>query len=520
VVIFMAFSLVMLPALPRAQVFGLAILLLASCGKGSHTKNAKKDAGLTAPVATPIALPTLGVDKIAKFNFIYDGAAASLYKNARDAAKKNDWAEVRKQCEAAIAKNPDHLDAQRLLGVALAQQGEHAAAVDHLVAAIAGDYFGYADGIASDPLLKDFLATQHGQAVTQLAAQLHDEYVRRIKTALWAVGRRSPFHWPDKAGAQAGTSRGELYAYDRENKRYLRLTHTDHQVAGFVRAKSGEVLVLGYDKIDHPKDDAPSLVARPWVQAFDPIEWKSTTPKINLASSRAVAVWYGEGDQLLVGTAPASGRWNLGDWTISSIDKTTGKLTKVGAQLGAPRIELTLDEGRVVLPANPEGVTATWTGDPPRASELAVGATKIAVPESTVANHDTVALAPGGESLAFATAVDPCAKDTAPSLYVANLKTGALKHVLTAKSRFVIHWLDVTTLAYEDGEGAIRLFDTATGREATRIENKPGLALDVLSLASAPLCKQEPPQVDQAGSGGDEMPPEETGSGGPVTNPQ
>src|SRR5439155_17788730 len=118
-----------------------------------------KDAGLTAPVATPIALPTLGVDKIVKFNFIYDGPAATYYKAARDALKKNDWAEVRKQCEAALAKNPDHLDAHRLLAVALAQQGENAAAVDYLVAAIAGDYYAYAT-FGDDPQLKDFLATE------------------------------------------------------------------------------------------------------------------------------------------------------------------------------------------------------------------------------------------------------------------------------------------------------------------------------------------------------------------------
>ncbi|HUS32372.1 MAG TPA: hypothetical protein VMZ53_27920 [Kofleriaceae bacterium] len=507
----------MLTSLTR---IGLVILLLASCGKGSSNKNAKKDAGLTAPVATPIALPTLGVDKIAKFNFIYDGAAVAYFKSAKDALKKSDWAEVRKQCEAALSKNPDHLDAHRLLAIALAQQGEHAAAVDHLVAAIAGDYYGYGPTVADEAQLKDFLATQHGQAVTQLAAQIHDEYTKRIKSSLWLVARRSPFRWPDKPGAQPGTSRGELYAFDRESKRYFRLTHTDHQVAGFVRSKGAEVAVLGYDKIDHPKDDAPSQVARAWVQAYDTTEWKSATPKITLPSARVVAVWYGEGDQLLVGTAPSTGRWTLGEWTISSVDKTTGKLTKVGASLGAPRIELTLDEGRVVLPANPEGVTATWAGDPPRASELDVGGTKIAVPESGQANHDTIALSPGGASLAFATAVDPCAKDTAPSLYIANAKTGALKHVLTAKSRFITAWLDPATLAYEDGDGAIRLWDATSGREAMKLENKAGLALDVLSLAPAPLCKQEPPTAEQAGSGGDEMPPEETGSGGPVTQPQ
>ncbi|HSD85919.1 MAG TPA: hypothetical protein VLB44_00335, partial [Kofleriaceae bacterium] len=454
------------------------------------------------------------------FNFIYDSQSATAYKAAKEALKKRDWAETRKQAELALSRTPEHLEAHRALAIALAQTGENAAAVDHLVAAIAGDYYAYGPSLATEPDLKDFLATQHGQAVTQLAAQIHDEYGKRIKGALWLLGRRAPFRWPDKPGVQPASSRGELYAYDRETKRYFRLTHTDHEVAGFVRSKSGnEVAVIGYDKVDHPKDDSAPLLARAWLQAFDPVEWKPTTPKINLPSARALAVYYGEGDQLLVATAPATARWTVGDWAAQSVDRTTGKLTKVAGQLGAPRIELTLDEGRVVLPASPDGVQATWSGDPPTAPELAVRGAKIAVPESGKASHDTIALAPGGAWLAFATAVDPCAKDTAPSLYVANAQTGALKHLLTEKSRFTTTWLDPNTLAYEDGDGAIRLWDATTGREAMRLENKSGLALGALSLAPAPLCKQAPPTAEPAGSG-DEMPPEEAGSGGPVTQPQ
>ena len=83
---------------------------------------------------------------------------------------------------------------------------------------------------------------------------------------------------------------------------------------------------------------------------------------------------------------------------------------------------------------------------------------------------------------------------------------------------FATRWLDATTLAYEDGEGAIRLWDATTGREALRLDNRPGLALAVLSLASAPLCKQAPPTAE-AGSG-DELPPEEGSGAEPVTKPQ
>ena len=93
-----------------------------------------------------------------------------------------------------------------------------------------------------------------------------------------------------------------------------------------------------------------------------------------------------------------------------------------------------------------------------------------------------------------------------------------LKHLLTAKSRFATRWIDPTTLAYEDGDGAIRLWDALSQHEALRLDNRAGLALDVLSSSSGPLCKQAPPSIEPAGSA-DEPMPQETGSGGPVTTP-
>lgn len=498
----------------------LAILLVAACGKRADKKNVRHDSGPTTPVATPLVLPPLGVERITRMNYIFD-AGRSAYDKAESAAKKQDWAEVRKQAETALTKDANHYDARRLLAIALAQSGEHAAAVDHLVAGIAADYLLFGPAYEKEPLLQAFRATQHGQDVTRLAGQIRDEYAKRIAGALWLIGRRSAFRYDKKDGVQTLSSRGEVYAFDRDTKRYFRVTHTRHQVAGFLRAKAGnEITVLGFDKGERPKD-GPPLMVRAWVQTFDTTTWQSTMARINFGPARAIAAHYGDGDQLLVGHAPAADRWTLGDWSVSSVDRTTAKLTKVGTPLGAPRIELTLDEGRVVLTGSADGVTATWAGDPPRTAQLAIGGTAIPVPESGQAAQETLAVAPAGGYLAFATAVDPCAKDAAPSLYVANAKSGALKHILTAKSRFATRWIDASTLAYEDGDNAIRVWDATTGREALRIENKAGIALAALSLASTPLCKQAPPAtepVDSAGSG-DEMPPEE-GSGGPVTTPR
>jgi len=181
-----------------------------------------------------------------------------------------------------------------------------------------------------------------------------------------------------------------------------------------------------------------------------------------------------------------------------------------------PRVELTIEEGRLVHAT--DGVKATWTGEPPQTQAIET-TVKLEIPESGAATQASLAVSPDGAFIAFATAVDPCAKDAASSLYVDSAKTGhVVKHLLTAKSRFATRWLDATTLAYEDGDGAIRIWDAKTQREAGKLDNKVGLALDALSIEDAPLCKQAPPSAASAGSGsGDEpLPVEEPG---PVTTP-
>ncbi len=509
-----------------ASLSCVMVLALVSCGnKGDAPATKAKDDAAPGPSAAPLAMPPLGVDQIKRFNFIYE-AGAVAHDKAVAAYRKKDWAQVRTQAEAALAKDPMHLGSQRLLAAALAQTGEPAAAVDHLVTAIAADYLQYAPTLSDDEL-KSFMASPHGQSVMALAAKIHDEYTRRIASGLWLVGRRSSFKWPTDLGVQPSTSRGELYAFDRETKRLFRLTHTDHQVAGFVRPAAGnEVAIVGFDRIDRPNPDpkpdgkpdaasaeAAPLFARAWIQLYDTTEWKPSAPRINLPPAREVAIGYGPGDQLLVSTAQATGRWTVGEPTVSSVDRSTGKLTKVATALPQARVVVSLDEGHLVR--TPEDIVATWSGEPPVTTSLKTTAGKpIQVPESGQAAQASIAVSPGGAHVAFATAVDPCAKGAAPSLYVADARTGTYKHLLSAKSRFPTRWLDGDTLAYEDGDGAIRLWNAATGREAVRLENKAGIALDVLSLAAAPLCKQAPPTVDAAGSGDEPLPPEEAAGQG------
>jgi len=496
----------------------LAVMTVAACSKKSEPPKAKDDAP-PAPTISPIATPPVGVDAIRRMNFMWD-VGGSAYEKAVAAyrAKARDWGTIRGHAEAAIAKDPQHLDARYLLGVALAKVNEPAAAVEHLVAALAGDHYKYGPLLDKDEDLKEFFGTPHGASVREVRAKIKAEYERRIAAGVWLVARRSPFRWPAKPGVEATSTRAELYAFDRETKRYLRLSHTDHQVAGFVRSSAeGEVLLLGFDKIDRPKpaskdDDPTPLVASAWLEVLDAATWERIGKRVPLGGGREISVGYGPGDQILVSTAPASGRWGTGAPAMSSLDRATGKLTKVTAAPPMPRIVFTLEDGRLIRGA--DGVTAAWTGDPPTAPSLSVGGAAINAPESGQAAQSTVALSPDRARVAFATAVDPCAKDVAPSLYVADAKSGALKHVLTSKSRFATRWIDATTLAYEDGGGAIRLWDPTAGGRGSQVlllENKPGIALDVLSLAPGPLCKQQPPAADTGSGSADEpaLPPEE-----------
>ncbi len=496
----------------------LLIALVCACGKKSDGTAKREDGGAAAPNVATIPTPVVGVDQIKRFGFVYgDGMreydkAVTLYR-----AKAREWPAIRAACEATLAKDPSHLDAHRLLATALVAVGEPAAAVDHLVTALAADYYKYNPSIASDTDLKDFLATPHGQAVTAVAAKIGAAYGKEIAGSLWIVGRRSSFKWPKETGAASNTSRGEVYAYDRETRRFLRLTHTEHQVAGFVKSSGNEIAVLGFDKTDHPKDDSAPLLARPWLEVVDTTEWKLTGKRIVLPSARAAWVGYGAGDQLLVATAQATARWTIGDWAVSAVDRSTGKLTKTSDAPPVPRVELTIEEGRLIHAT--DGVKATWAGEPPQTAMIET-TNKLEIPESHAATQASLAVSPDGALIAFATAVDPCAKDAASSLYVDDAKTGrVVKHILTAKSRFATRWLDAATLAYEDGDGAIRIWDAKTQREVGKLENKVGVALDALSLEDAPLCKQAPPSAANAGSGEEtpQLPPEE--SPGPTTAP-
>jgi hypothetical protein len=105
-----------------------------------------------------------------------------------------------------------------------------------------------------------------------------------------------------------------------------------------------------------------------------------------------------------------------------------------------------------------------------------------------------VAWSPDQRRLAFATRADPCAGDAADrmsALYLVDVESGKLRHVTKARSAFLPRFVDALLLAYEDDEGAVRLYDPAAGRETGRLKAKGGAGMFGLGAQKGELCTRE-----------------------------
>ncbi|MBK9030001.1 MAG: hypothetical protein IPL61_01460 [Myxococcales bacterium] len=496
---------------------------LAACGGG------KKDApgagtggsaGTATPTPTALAAPPLGVDAVKRMNYVY-GPGAKDYEKVTAAykAKARDWAAIKAAAEATLAKDADHLDARWALGEALANTGDAAGATPALAAALAGDWLRWGPGLAQDPDLTGYLATPEGQALAELSGKLRAAVTTIVTTQPLVLARRSGWKSP-KPGTGYAATRGELYAYDVASKRYLRVTHTDHSLAGYLRAPSGELLLAGFSQAEVPNPataprTAAPLLTRSWVSAWSPTDFTETSAKAAVGKARFVWAGYGPGEQIVVRTAPAVGRWAPGTITTYVVDRSTGKLTKnPGAKPAGPAVLMTLDD--VVI----EDAGGFPPELPPAVADKLAAA--VDVDERGNPRLAAVAWSPGRTRIAFASATDPCATgDSAakPSIYIGDAATGAYKHVLTADSRFRAQWLDDDRLIYEDGSGGLRLYDAAAGRELAKLGERAGLALATLAPTAAPLCRTEPIVDDPDAV--DEPPPDEPAAdpAAPVTQP-
>ena len=454
------------------------VVALAACG-GEKKDSKDKETAEKAIELPALTVPPLGVESPKKMNYVY-GDGAKPYAKVVEAYKKQDWPAVIAGAEETLAKDAGHLEAHRVLGAALAQTGDFPKAADHLLAALAGDFLRWGPKLPEDQELTGFLASPHGKSLLARHLEMKAGVEKAIRGGVWLIGRRSTFKWPAKSGS--ASTRGELYAYDEASKRFFQITHTSHQLAAWLPSPNGaEIALVGFDKVAMPdpakaKNTPPTI--RAWVETIDAKTFETVTKRSTFKNVRALGVYWGDGGQLLVDTFKAAGRWALTPDATFSIDASTGKAAKSAAapDPASGRALVSLDETLVAGPTAGIQVVASPT-DPALITELKLVSTgrSIKIPESGLGDASVPRANPSGSRAAFATWVDPCGEGDAakPSLYVADAKTGQLKHLLTADSRFNLAWLTDDRLVYEDGSGGLRIWDATTGRKRRRSSRRP-----------------------------------------------
>ena len=490
-------------------VAAIVCVALGGCHKddaragGESAKATEPTAPAAAAVAKPppaaeLAVPELGVDQVRRFSYPYgEGAAAFARAVAAYKAKPRDWAGVRTGSEAALAKDPYHLDAHRLLAAALAQSGTFGDAATHVVAAMAADWQKQGPTALADPDLAGLLASPVGEQLKATATKIKDRFLARAAAGVLMVGRRSAFKLPDKPGLQYATPRGELYAYDRDARRFLRLSQTDHAVGGFLASPSGKELVLiGYDQIEQVADDTgkainkdePPLIGRGFILVLDAVTFEPLGKRATLPRGHTVSVAYGNGDRLLAVVMARRG-WYERDASDQwfTVDASTGTTTRTEMASTFSAVSVAADSGSFLSSEAGAILAANDNNYKPEKIATSAGG-EVEAPDNKPVDATTVVISPDKASVAFATWVDPCSQDDAPSLYVASTEGRGFRHVLTGRSRFVARWVDNHTLVYEDPESALRFYDVAAGRETLRLVDKGGLGLSFLSVSAAQPC--------------------------------
>ncbi len=520
----------------------IVIVTGAACGDDKK-KDGEPAAGKSVaeqPTAAPdVALLPLGVARPTDFNYS-SGKAEKAYRPVADALKKKDWTAVRSAAEETLELDKGHLDAHRMLASALAQQGEYDKAAEHLSIALAADWIRWGATVEIDPDLEPLMSSPLGARVKEMNAAYKQELIRRARGGLLVVARRGAFKPPQKAhgvtprdgvshsggdrsggedpkkkGAARMASRAELFAYDKESARYLRLTETGFQVVGFLPSPSGdEIAYLTVREVAMPDDPkaAPPVIAAAKIGVLSLAAPEAAVKEADIKNARTLALEYLAGDELVATTYQPQGYWGLGTPASFSIDKAAGKAKPAKAPPAGGRRLLVRFEGvELETPGDVEGIAADWNPETGTAEEFVLDASKkrVQLPKGEAARRASIAWSPDRKKVAFATQADPCADkpaDRAAALYLVDVESGKLKHVAKGPAVFSPRFLDPTTLGYADEEAGVRLYDAAAGRETGKLTTKGGLGLIGVGSQASLLCTREsapPPDSATATPPGD-----------------
>lgn len=582
-----AFRLGAKPGTVAALACALVAIMAPSCKKRRAAPAASAHQLTTQ--AAPIALPVLGVESPSQFNYRYD-AGTPLYRRAQAAYKQQprDWAAVEQHCRAALAKDARHLEAARLLATALAQRSAFAEATDVLLSVLEADWLRFGPNLTNDAELAPLFATPHGEALRSVNLRMQKEFTRVVRNGPWVLGRRSRYREPAKNGPHSNTTRGEVYALDLEHRRWLRLTHTEHQVAAVVRAND-EFTIVGYDRVDIPPDAPPiDLHARPaseqpvrddasaapatipggtaargatgaqgdatadrspgdapahgtaqatqapgptarfvraYLQRYDAHSLQPASQRLVLRDIDQIAItpppvriglWSGATDIAWSQLAPPATPYRTADRPLAGTPAAANKalptlslhvLPTPPSQwwwLTPTQVGLHIDVAAYGIEFTPAVSTQPNASAALRAKQVA----QLALPAPLEIARASLQLAPDASRLAIASTLDPCGEEPA-TLFVATMEAqptprgsasappsligfGAPQKVASARSTFASTWIDDHTLLYDDGAGALHVWDALRQQETAVLSEPAGVGLSVLAPFALPPCISAP----------------------------
>jgi tetratricopeptide (TPR) repeat protein len=490
-------------------------LLVLACGSRDDKKkegdpSAPKSVAEQPAAGPEIALLPVGVTKPADFNYS-SGKAEKAYRPVAEAYKRKDWTAVKSAAEETVQLDKNHLDAHRMLASALAQQGEFEKALEHLSIALAADWIRWGAKVEIDPDLEPLLSSPLGARLKEMNAGYKQELVRRAKAGLLVVARRGAFKPPGgdpkKKGAARMASRAELFAYDKESGRWLRLTQTGFQVVGFLPSPTGdEIAYVTIREVSLPGDPkaAPPVLAAARIGTLSLAAPEAPVAEAEVKGARTLALEYLAGDELVATAYQPQGYWGLGTATSFSVDKAAGK-TKASKPppAGGRRLLVRFEGVELETPGDTEGIAADWNPETGTAEEFVLDASKkrVQLPKGEAARRASIAWSPDRKKVAFATQADACSDqpaDRAAALYLVDVESGKLKHVAKGQAAFAPRFLDAATLAHADEEGGVRLYDAIAGRENGKLTTRGGLGLVGVGSQSGLLCTREsapPPET-------------------------
>jgi len=432
-------------------------LIAAGCGRGSQpSPHVRDDAAVaTAPArdAAVPSLPPLEAGRASPDAFLYRKRAGhAMYRQARKAEAREDWAAVVAACERALALDADHLDAAWLLAVAYAKTGANDRVLAPLRTAIAGDFVAWSAASLTQPALATWRESPIGVA-----------WRAAIADARRAVGE-------SLQRSIVVSVHGELFAFDPVSHRWLRLTRTGGSVVAALAPIGG---AAPFAFVTHTSSRTAPDASSYAVGVIDPLAGRGIRPvAVPVASGAALRVVARAAGGFAVGGA--------GGWRAIGED---GKLAPAGDRAALDHASALVVFGHAawIEAAGSAPADANWD-DHRLASAIRIGESHrvVSAPDPELIDGRSLALSPDRAALAFVAVDDRCpdaAHGTIASstAFVTDVATGRLRSLATAHAGLAVQWVGERSLAVASERG-VSIIALDTG-EATTIDGATDLAL-------------------------------------------